>query len=64
MKGNFALVARSIWTTLHSLGLLSTQELSTLNEKEFYSPKEKFLLTLDPFFWKVESWATGAEFDI
>lgn len=32
------------------LGVISIQELSTLNDKEFHCHKEKLLLTLDLFF--------------
>ena len=47
------------WTDFHSSGLVNTQELSALNEKEFHCQEEKLLLTLDLFFfffffWKVE----------
>ena len=38
------------WTDIHSLGLVSIQELSALNDKEFHCQKEKLLLTLDLFF--------------
>lgn len=45
--------------SLHSSGLISTPELSTLNDKGFHCHEEKLLLTLDLLFFG--KWNNGAQ---
>lgn len=68
---NLLALAKCIWTAVHSLGLISTQELSisTLNDKVFHCHEEKLWLTLDLFFfawgweWDNGAWEQSLVFD-